>query len=234
MITNDPSKIEAGKSDEYLDIDNMYSTIPAKVRLHMQRVCGYCGIIARILYKTDKYDNSYIEYVCQNANDIFKYHDIGYCFIPINTICKDKETNIFDMKSFFSYDFSNDKRVAAHIELGAQAFDMPIFNRFNKETYNLAKEVAIGHHERWDGTGFPYGKKGEEIPLVARICAVADMYDMLLEFNPYCIGEDNSRGLGALKEVAGTYIDPYIVECIEQNNEMLMYFDIECGNVIRN
>jgi diguanylate cyclase len=77
-------------------------------------------------------------------------------------------------------------------------------------TLNLADSV-YSHHERWDGTGFPRELKGNEIPLNARVIAVAGRYDTLLNDSPE--GEmDHEKVLEELRKEAGTRLDPHIVE----------------------
>lgn len=73
------------------------------------------------------------------------------------------------------------------------------------------KSLALHHHERYDGGGYPNGLKGEDIPFGARILAVADTYDALLADRPYRRGFPKEKALGIIKEVAGTQLDPEIV-----------------------
>ena len=77
--------------------------------------------------------------------------------------------------------------------------------------FRLAREIALNHHERWDGKGYPSGLKGEEIPLAARIVSVADVYDALLHERPYKEAWTPERCLATLQENAGTQFDPTVV-----------------------
>lgn len=72
--------------------------------------------------------------------------------------------------------------------------------------------VAAAHHERWDGTGYPYGMVGEEIPLGSRIVAVADAYDAMVEDRVYSIAVEPERAIEEIRMRAGTYFDPRVVE----------------------
>ena len=101
----------------------------------------------------------------------------------------------------------------------------------NDDIDNIAICVATYHHEKWDGSGYPQGLKGKEIPLAARICAVMDMYDMFCEFFP-CTKEDkNNNVIDALTQVSGEFLQPELVEVIRQNADVFYEHDIECGNV---
>ncbi len=76
--------------------------------------------------------------------------------------------------------------------------------------------IIRGHHERWDGSGYPQGLRGEQIPLLARIFAVADAFDALISDRPYRKGIFLKTALAYLKEHAGTLFDPEIVAAFIQ------------------
>ncbi len=77
-----------------------------------------------------------------------------------------------------------------------------------------ALEIPYCHHEKWDGSGYPRGLKGKEIPLSARIFAIADVWDALTSDRPYRPGWEATRVLQHIKEQAGTHFDPEIVKII--------------------
>ncbi|RLE22422.1 MAG: transcriptional regulator [Acidobacteria bacterium] len=87
----------------------------------------------------------------------------------------------------------------------------------------MAGEIALSHHERWDGNGYPHGRKGREIPLAARIVAVADIYDALRSKRPYKPGFDHERTRRILLEgddrmdVEGLF-DPQVIEAFIENH----------------
>ena len=72
------------------------------------------------------------------------------------------------------------------------------------------------HHERWDGTGYPDGLKGEQIPLLARIVATCDAYDSMVTDRPYRPGRPPSTALAILKSGKGSQWDPHLVEMLIQ------------------
>ena len=75
-----------------------------------------------------------------------------------------------------------------------------------------AEEIALAHHEKRDGTGYPRGLAGEEIPLSARICAVCDVFDALLSRRPYKEPWAVDAALAEIDRRAGTHLDPRLVE----------------------
>jgi len=76
----------------------------------------------------------------------------------------------------------------------------------------VAREVIVHHHERWDGTGYPWGIAGEAIPLAARIFAVADAFDALTSDRPYRKAVPEDEALAEIRRHSGTQFDPVVVD----------------------
>ncbi len=77
--------------------------------------------------------------------------------------------------------------------------------------FEMAREVARWHHERWDGSGYPDGLAGEAIPFVARLVAVADVYDALISHRPYKEAWPAEKAIAELRRLSGSHLDPEIV-----------------------
>jgi putative two-component system response regulator len=77
---------------------------------------------------------------------------------------------------------------------------------------DVAAEIALTHHEKWDGSGYPRGLKGEDIPILGRIVAVADVFDALTTERPYKQAWEIERAVQFLRDGAGTHFDPACVE----------------------
>jgi cyclic di-GMP phosphodiesterase len=76
----------------------------------------------------------------------------------------------------------------------------------------MAEQIARSHHERWDGSGYPDGLEGDEIPLPARICAVCDVFDALLSPRPYKDAWPLPEVIRELASLRGTHLDPALVD----------------------
>lgn len=100
--------------------------------------------------------------------------------------------------------------------------------RFPKE-YEDIPRVAASHHERWDGKGYPYGLKGEEIPIGSRIVAVADAYDAMAEQRVYSDAVSPAEAFARIKEASGTFFCPAAVKAFTKYYEQ----DIEPRNTLR-
>jgi HD-GYP domain-containing protein (c-di-GMP phosphodiesterase class II) len=88
------------------------------------------------------------------------------------------------------------------------AYDM----LFIIEYLRPALEIPLNHHEKWDGTGYPRGLKGEEIPIVARLFAVVDVWDALTSDRPYRPAWSQDEALAYIREQSGKHFDPQVVD----------------------
>ncbi|RYG68953.1 response regulator [bacterium] len=105
-----------------------------------------------------------------------------------------------------------------HCEIGAQ-----LLSGGRSEMLKMAKSIALTHHERFDGTGYPRGLKGDQIPLEGRIVAVADVYDALTHERPYKHAWTPSEAAQEIRKQSGTQFDPRVVMafCQLSNEELL-------------
>ena len=84
-----------------------------------------------------------------------------------------------------------------------------------------ALEIPYSHHEHWDGSGYPQGLKGEEIPITARIFSIIDVYDALTHDRPYRLAWPEAKALEYLREQSGVTLDPQIVNVFLDMYSML-------------
>lgn len=96
-----------------------------------------------------------------------------------------------------------------HPQLGANILD-----NSSSPLIRLAHSVAMYHHEKWDGTGYPFGLKGEAIPIEARIVAVADVFDALLSKRPYKEAWPLEKAIEEIKSQSNRHFDPVVVEAL--------------------
>ena len=92
-----------------------------------------------------------------------------------------------------------------------------ILSRSTSDLLQAGKLIALTHHEKWDGTGYPHGLAGEDIPLYGRICAVADVFDALTSERPYKRAYSNDEAVRILRESNGKHFDPQIIELFLEN-----------------
>ena len=131
-------------------------------------------------------------------------HDIGK--ISISDVILNKPGKLTDEE------FALMKK---HSSVGAEIIERVIATLPDSEDMGYlheAKNLALYHHEKWDGSGYPYGIKGEEIPLSARIMAVADVFDALVSKRSYKEAYDLQKAFKIIEESSGSHFDPLIVK----------------------
>lgn len=122
-------------------------------------------------------------------------HDIGKIGIPDHILLKPGK---FDPEEW--------EIMKTHAVIGAN-----ILEGDDSELMKCAGEIALTHHEKWDGSGYPYGLSGEAIPLVGRIAALADVFDALTSVRPYKEAWTVEAAVDLIKENRGTHFDPDLV-----------------------
>jgi putative two-component system response regulator len=100
----------------------------------------------------------------------------------------------------------------SHTRIGAS-----ILKHSQSSVMNMGKIVALSHHEKWDGTGFPDGLSGESIPIEGRIVAICDVFDALISSRHYKDGWTDAEAIDFLRQSSGTHFDPDLVELFIQN-----------------
>jgi len=104
-----------------------------------------------------------------------------------------------------------------HPQIGAD-----IIGQHDNELLTMARTIALTHHERFDGTGYPMGLVGEQIPLVGRIVALADVFDALMSQRPYKPAFSPSRSLEIMMGERGKHFDPMLLDCfLARQHEIL-------------
>jgi putative two-component system response regulator len=107
---------------------------------------------------------------------------------------------------------SERRAMQMHAELGGECLAAIRRQLGDDDFLQLGQQVAIAHHEQWDGSGYPHGLQGKEIPLGARIVAVADVYDALTSHRPYRPALSHAEAREWIVSHYGTQFDPEVVE----------------------
>ncbi len=159
---------------------------------HINRIGLYSEAIAKKLA------------LCEEDIYILKYasamHDIGKLGIPDKILLKpgklDAQERII---------------IQTHPEIGAAILDNP-----TSEIMKAGRDISLYHHEKWDGTGYPKGLKGEEIPIFARIVSIVDVFDALMSKRCYKEPFDENKSKNIILEGKGTFFEPKIVDAFEE------------------
>jgi putative two-component system response regulator len=166
---------------------------------HLERVRAYCRALAEEMRREqvckDQVDAEFVQLIYQTS----PLHDIGKIGIPDAILLKP------DHLSDAEYQI-----MKSHAQIGFETLDAAARQFPTAKFLSMARDIAISHHERWDGTGYPRGLKGEAIPLCGRVVAVADVYDALSSKRVYKAALPHETARDIILKGAGTHFDPTI------------------------
>lgn len=172
---------------------------------HLERVRNYSRMLAQHLCQhpdfRNRIDTSFIRLIYSTS----PLHDIGKVGIPDAVLLKPGKLT----KEEFAI-------MQRHTTIGAETLEAACRKFPQAEFLHMAKEIAAWHHERWNGSGYPDGLEGEEIPLAARIVSVADVYDALTTKRVYKEAFPHEEAIRLIVEGRGTQFDPRIVDAFLQ------------------
>lgn len=155
---------------------------------HLYRISGYARLIAQRLKL------SFNE--CENIALAAIMHDVGKIGTPDSILLKRGALTPEEYQ-----------KMKEHTLIGAK-----ILGGSNSTILQMSEQIAINHHEKFDGTGYPHGLKGEDIPISARIVAVADVFDALTTERVYKRAFSVEESLAVLSENSGTHFDPLVLD----------------------
>ena len=168
---------------------------------HIERVQKYLRLMVDEMQKRDSYKAELAKWDINAFLKSALLHDVGKIKIRDDILLKpgrltEEETGIMRLHT-----------------IHGKALIESLQNKVRNQTFlDYAIVLALSHHERWDGTGYPYGLKGEEIPLQARMMAIADVYDALISERPYKKAFSHSEAAGIIKDGGGTQFDPELTD----------------------
>jgi PAS domain S-box-containing protein len=194
-------KVQSARNATILGLAKLAEYRDADTGAHLERIREYSKVIAEELSKKPEY-TGYITH--DYIDDIYNssiLHDIGKVGIPDSILLKPAKltSDEFDV-------------VKQHSALGGEALKAVESKIEGQSFLTLGKEIAFYHHEKWDGTGYPKGLKGTEIPLSARIVALADVYDALTSKRVYKEAFPHHEARQIIIESRGTHFAPDVVD----------------------
>ena len=161
---------------------------------HLHSIQGFSRALAKRLGFSDE--------DAEEIADASMMHDVGKANIPDAVLQKPAKLSADDWSIMQEHTVWGDKLLAENAD------------------FELARLVARSHHEHWDGSGYPDGLRGVEIPLAARIVAVADVYDALISKRPYKDAWSPEEAIREIQSISSSHLDPQIVEAF-----VAMYVD---------
>jgi putative two-component system response regulator len=168
------------------------------IEKHLERMKGYCLILAHACGFTTQEAES-IAYASL-------LHDIGEIAIEDSLLQKAGKLSPYELD-----------KIKRHPAIGSE-----ILHGSSSRILQTAETIAYTHHERWDGSGYPQGLAGENIPIIGRICALADVFDALTTYRPYKEEIPVEEALGLIEAASGQLFDPALVVLFRANFDKIV------------
>lgn len=195
---------------------------------HVERVGRYSGIIARTL-GLDPTTASMIEQAAQ-------LHDVGKIGVPDEILMKPgrltpeefermQKHTLFGRKIVEQMSERDWEKLRQHVHIGNRILEAP-----RSPLLMMAARIALTHHERWDGSGYPLGLAGEDIPLEGRITAVADVFDALSSHRPYKPAYPADKCFQILQSESGSHFDPRVVDAFLSQRSLIVSTQMELAD----
>ena len=193
---------------------------------HILRTQHYVKALAEHLRKSAEYGEELDSETIELFYKTSALHDIGKVGIPDSILQKPgalmpDEYEVMKTHTYLGYQAVHSAAQLLERESSGQAA------KFLK----IAQQVTLSHHERWDGKGYPQGLEGKKIPLVARLMAVADVYDAMISRRPYKNAMDHSYVTQVISRGRGSHFDPTVVDAFLDLQDMFDRISIKLEDV---
>ena len=217
LIKNNKDQIRLFQNQMLVGMAEMVNNKDGFTGEHLKRTKEVVSILVSKMQKDPN-----LNYSKEFYDDIIAaapMHDIGKIAIDDHVLCKPGK--------FTDEEYTEMK---THAEKGAIIIKNLLSNFQSELFVEIAKNMAGSHHERWDGSGYPYGLKGEAIPLEARVMAIADVYDALVSKRCYKEAFSFADAYAIIEESMGKHFDPSLKKYFEQSRaELEAYYKQECA-----
>ena len=158
----------------------------------------------------------------QDIIDAVKLHDLGKLAMPDSVLLKPGKLTVEEFSIIQTHPIHGSEMLRRAIE------------KMEEDTLLLtALDITLGHHEKWDGSGYPRGLAGEDIPLCARIAAISDVFDALTSSRPYKNAFTAEEALAIIYKDSGTHFDPYLVEVLQRHEKEYKAISLTTQDTIR-
>lgn len=177
---------------------------------HIRRTQHYIKLLAQLMREHPRFRHFLNEETIKLLFKSAPLHDIGKIGIPDRILLKPGRLTLEEFEVMKTHTtLGRDAIQHAEDQLGVGV-----------DFLHLAKEIAYGHQEKWDGSGYPQGAAAEDIPISARLMAVADVYDALISRRVYKPGMPHERAVEIIREGRGLHFDPDICDAFLANAEL--------------
>lgn len=184
---------------------------------HLERVSRYAVLLSRTLARMPEFSGEISDAFIEAVGLAAPMHDLGKIGIPDRILTKPGRLTEQEFEV-----------MKTHTQIGHSVLSVAMEGTGPVPLLQMCIEIAYCHHEKYDGTGYPRGLKGKEIPLSARIIALADAYDAMTSVRRYKEARDHEDALRVIQGEAGRHFDPGVVlafmDCERQSNAIRVEF----------
>lgn len=193
--------VDSSRQDAIFGLAHLAECRDGETGAHLNRIREYTKLLAEVLMEDQKIRASVRENFIQDIYRSAVLHDIGKVGIPDDILLKPGKLSTEEMELMKHHCHLGSKVLKDAQELtGGQSF------------LSMGQEISHYHHERWDGSGYPEGLAGENIPLAARIVALADVYDALTSSRSYKPAYPHDEARAFIIDNSGKHFDPQVVD----------------------
>ena len=225
MLLQRTEKLQKLQNSMVSILANMVENRDKYTGKHVERTTKYIKILLNAMYERGIYSDEMDHWDFEEVVSSARLHDIGETLIAKDPVYLESiisSARLHDIGKITITDLILNKPgklteeeyelMKTHAAEGEKIIDSIIAESGNEAFLKNAKLFAGYHHERWDGTGYPHGLKGTDIPLQGRIMAVVDVYDALISDRPYKNAFTHEKAVEIIKESRGSHFDPEIVD----------------------
>jgi len=213
-LKND-TQITISDEEVFRALEMVLSLRSSETIMHTKRTSKYAHVLIQRMLKEEQYRDELIRIDYESITQIMRIHDIGKIGIGDNILFKPERLNTQEFE-----------KIKSHITFGVEILNAILAGKqANSRAIQNCRDIIRYHHEHWDGEGYLEGISGGQIPLSARIAAVADVYDAVTSRRSYKQASSHTEAVEIIKAGAGSHFDPDIVKCfldITQHFQMVL------------
>jgi response regulator RpfG family c-di-GMP phosphodiesterase len=205
-------KVQNLRLSAILGLAKLVESRDQETGLHLERIQEYVKLLASELARNPKYTDIISEDYIKDLGMSSILHDIGKMGMPDSILLKPGPL----APDEFAF-------MKEHTRLGEEILQNVESMVNGQELLSLGKDIALSHHERWDGKGYPFGLQGMQIPLAARMVSVVDVYDALTSRRCYKAAYTHNQAVRSIVDEKGGHFEPDIVDAFVANEQSFDY-----------
>jgi len=181
-------------------VSNIMDTLDGAASRHAERIRTYMEIFISAVLKYERYKNEVSAWDVELFLMSVQVYDVGKIVVSDQILKKEEKLTAEEFEG-----------VKIHADFGVRIIQQIKRTVDNDKLLRHAEALAGSHHEKWDGTGYPHGLAGKEIPLEGRLMAIVDVYDALTSERPHRSRRSHQEAVNIIKSNSGTHFDPELV-----------------------